>query len=396
MPRVLYSFPYRIGQSGICSTAWHQVEGAARAGSQIIVLCSSIGRPLPSEVNFHTTLAIGSVRLPLRYLGRARSCLLHDWIVARWLERNHQQVDLIHGWPLSSLHTIRAAKRFGIPSIIERPNTHTAFAYQATAEECKKVGIELPPGHDHEFNSNALDHEIMEYDESDFLLCPSDFVARTFRERGFNDNRLLLHRYGFDRDRFVPGNQDPMRDSGLIMVFVGSCEPRKGLHYALRAWLESGAQHRGRFLICGTFVPGFAEELRSMLEHPSVEFLGQREDVHDLLQGSDLLVLPSVEEGSALVTYEARASGCVLLVSEAAGAVCGHMKDAMVHKVGDYQALTRHISLMDQDRTLLRRLRSNSLATACDISWDAAGICLSRIYSSVADGEAGNDTVPYQ
>ena len=34
-----------------------------------------------------------------------------------------------------------------------------------------------------------------------------------------------------------------------------------------------------------------------------------------------VLVLPSIEEDSALVTYVARASGCVLLVSDAAGAM---------------------------------------------------------------------------
>ena len=59
-----------------------------------------------------------------------------------------------------------------------------------------------------------------------------------------------------------------------------------------------------------------------MLAHPSVRVLGQRNDVPELMRQSDIFVLPSIEEGSALVTSEARGSGCVLLVSDAAGAVC--------------------------------------------------------------------------
>jgi glycosyltransferase involved in cell wall biosynthesis len=63
-----------------------------------------------------------------------------------------------------------------------------------------------------------------------------------------------------------------------------------------------------------------------MLSHPSVRVLGHRNDVPELMRKSDILVLPSIEEGSALVAAEARGSGCALLVSEAAGAVCTRSK----------------------------------------------------------------------
>ena len=71
------------------------------------------------------------------------------------------------------------------------------------------------------------------------------------------------------------------------------------------------------------------------------------------MRKSHVLVLPSIEEGSALVTSEARASGCVLLVSEAAGAICKHMENALVHRVGDVEELTRHITLLDANPDVL-------------------------------------------
>jgi glycosyltransferase involved in cell wall biosynthesis len=164
------------------------------------------------------------------------------------------------------------------------------------------------------------------------------------------------------------------------MLFVGGCAPRKGLHYALQAWLQSPAHHNGKFLIAGEFIPGYGEKLSPMLSHPSVTVLGQRTDVPELMRRADILVLPTIEEGSALVTYEARGSGCVLLVSDAAGAICNHMENALVHRAGDVEVLTKHITLLDQDRELLRKLRAASLSTITELTWTAAGVKLIDAY----------------
>lgn len=384
-PRVLYSFPFRIGTGGICSTAWYQVDGAARAGAQMTVLCGSLGRPFAPEIKIRPTLSRGRIRLPLRFLGRMGACRLHDWMTAQWLERYSAEIDLIHGWPLASLRTIQTAKRLGIPFLLERPNAHTTYAYEATAAECKLVETGLPHGHDHDFNQKALDRELREYDEADLLLCPSDFVAHTFRDRGFKDERLIRHQYGFDSNLFGPGTQDATQDRGLVMLYVGSCEPRKGLHYALKAWLDSEAHHRGSFLVCGAFIPGYAEKLQGMLNHPSIKILGQRTDIGELMRKSDLFVLPSVEEGSALVTYEAKGSGCVLVVSDGAGAICQHLADAMVHRMRDVEALTDQISTLDRDRALLAQLRTKSIESYNSLTWETAGVRLAHIYSTVTE-----------
>ena len=354
------------------------------AGAHMMVLAGSFGRRFPPGVRTRPSLAAGPFRLPIRYLGNARACRLHDWVTARWLERHAAEIDLVHGWPLSSLQTIRVAKRFGIPFLLERPNAHTAYAYEATAIECRHLGIEMPPGHDHEHNQSLLDQEGKEYDETDLLLCPSEFVAQTFRDRGFSDARLLRHHYGFDETRFTPGQQDAHQDRGLTMIYVGVCEPRKGLHYTLEAWLKSDAHKRGTFRICGSFVPGYAEKLKPMLDHSSVQVLGHRTDIPELMSKSDLFILSSVEEGSALVTYEARGAGCVILVSDGAGAPGEHMENAMIHPMRDVAALVSHLNALEQDRELLERLRKSSISRLKELTWESAGKFLAKIYSEAA------------
>lgn len=388
--RVLYSFPHRLGAARICTTAWHQVKGIAAAGADVTVYAGSLSREVPKSVRVRTTLAWNKVRLPYRLLGSRRACALHDWLVARKLKTLAGQVDVVHVWPLAALRTIHAAKQLGIPTVLERPNAHTRFAYETVQKECRRLGVSMPPNHEHAYNSAVLEHEEMEYKSTDYLLCPSDFVMRTFRDEGFSPEKLLRHRYGFDRELYYPASSSPEPDRGLTVLFAGGCAPRKGLHYALDAWLQSSACQEGVFLIAGKFIPGYAELLAKQLSHPSVKVLGHRNDLPDLMRRSDVLVLPSIEEGSALATYEARGCGCVLLVSNASGAVCHDPENALVHPVGDVRSLTRHLNLLNEDRDLLKRMRAASLATVGEITWEAAGVRLLQVYQETMNNQMGD------
>jgi glycosyltransferase involved in cell wall biosynthesis len=384
--RVLYSFPHRLGSDRICTTAWHQVDSLVGAGADVTVHAASIKRTLPPVVRTAPTLAAGKVRMPFRLLGSMRAFALHDHIVSRRLERLASEVDIVHGWPLGCRRTLEVARRLGIPTALERPNAHTRFAYEVVARECERIGVELPDSHEHAFNEQVLEREEIEYGLATALLCPSDFVVRTFRDLGFSSSRLVRHQYGFDPSVFTPPDLYQAPDRGLRMLFVGGCAPRKGLHFALQAWLASPASRSGRFQIAGTFVKGYEQMLAPMLSHPSVEVLGQSSDVADLMRGSDVLVLPSIEEGSALVTSEARGCGCVLVVSDATGASCRHLDNSLIHSAGNIAMLTQHLTMLHEDRQLLRRLRESSLRTVGEITWDAAGSRLLQAYQEIIVG----------
>lgn len=383
--RVLYSFPHRIGAGRICYTAWEQVRGLAAAGADMLVSPASVHRPLPEEVRVASTLARGRFRLPFRAVGQRRALMLHDRLVARRLPKLAGEVDIVHTWPLGALETLRVAARLGIPTVLERPNAHTRFAYEVVQEECARLGVALPPDHEHAFNDDVLRREEAEYELADRLLCPSDFVVRTFLDQGFAREKLVRHFYGLDREAFFPSEEPRDPRAGLTMLFVGVAAVRKGLHFALDAWIRSPASRSGTFLIAGQILPAYGELLAPMLAHPSVRSLGHRTDIPELMRSSDVLVLPSLEEGSALVCGEALGSGCVPLVSDATSSLCRHEINALVHRVGDVPALTRHITRLDSDRQLLEQLRANGIADTESITWASAGRSLLEIYLDVCD-----------
>ena len=383
--RVLYSFPLKLGAARICTTAWYQVDGLAAAGADVTVFPASICRPLPPQVKVRPTLARGKFRVPNRLLGRMAYARLHECIVARRIEKMAGQIDIIHTWPVGALQTLKTARRLGIPTVLERCNAHTRFAYEVVQKECERIGVPLPPGHEHEYNAEILAKEEAEYQQADGILCPSDFVVKTFRDQGFAPEKLIRHIYGVDEKVFYPDDKQRETKPGLTMISVGVCAVRKGLHFALEAWLNSPASQQGTFLIAGEFLPEYQKKLAPMLAHPSVKRLGHRNDVPELVRHSDILVLPSIEEGFGLVCTEAMASGCVPLVSDACTDLCRHMEDALVHPVGDVAMLTKHITMLQEDRTLLEKLRAAGLKAAPELTWTAAGVKLLNAYHQVLE-----------
>lgn len=381
--RVLYSFPLKIGAARICTTAWYQVDGLAAAGAEVTVFPAAISRPLPFQVKVHPTLACGKFRVPNRLLGRMNYARLHDYIVSKRIEKLAGKIDIIHTWPIGALQTLKTARRLGIPTVLERPNAHTRFAYEVVQKECERIGVPLPPGHEHEYNKELLAKEEAEYALADGLLCPSDFVVKTFRDRGFAPEKLVRHIYGVDEKMFHREHRPHENKPGLTMISVGVCAVRKGLHFALEAWLKSPASQNGTFLIAGEFLPAYQQKLAPMLAHPSVKMLGHRNDVPELVRRSDILVLPSIEEGFGLVCTEAMASGCVPLVSDACTDLCRDMENALVHHVGDVDMLAQQITLLHEDRELLKKLRDASLNFVPEITWTAAGVKLIEAYRKV-------------
>lgn len=381
--RVLQSFPHKIGAARICTTAWHQAADVAAAGGDVTLLPGAVHRPLPANVSVRPTLARGRWRVPYSVVGHLRALAVHDMIVARRLPKLAGTIDVVHTWPLAATQTLRAARSLGIPTVLERPNAHTRFAMEVVAAEGARIGVRLPPDHEHAYNEAKLRKEEEEYDLADYLLCPSDFVLSTFREQGFQLEKLLRHGYGYDHTRYrsLADGREPQ--SGLAALFVGVAAVRKGLHFALEAWLQSPASSEGTLTIAGAILPDYERMLAPMLAHPSVRFLGHRDDVPQLMAQSDILLLPSLEEGAPLACMEAVGSGCVPVVSDACAGICID-GNALIHPVGDIEALTRDITLLHEDRDLLAEMRAACLRVAPDLTWAKAGERLLEVYEGVA------------
>ena len=88
--------------------------------------------------------------------------------------------------------------------MLERTNAHTRYGYEVVRRECERLGVRLPPTNESAWNDETLRIEEEEFRLADRLLCPSEFVVRTFLEKGFSRDRLARHIYGFDENAHFP------------------------------------------------------------------------------------------------------------------------------------------------------------------------------------------------
>jgi glycosyltransferase involved in cell wall biosynthesis len=387
--RVLYSFPDTLGAPGIGTAAYQQVRSLARLGVDVHVAATALAAD--PGVASTLTLTVAGRRVRHGYLGRDRAGALraydwHDRRVAALLRRRAGDFDVVHCWPQATLRTARRAHAAGVPVLRQAPSTHTTHAVETIRALHEALGVPMRLGDVHGHSSELVTREEAEYEAVDRILVPSDHAAATFVRRGVPASRLAVHRFGCDLERFRPDPGDRPVDHPLTILYAARGEPAKGLHHGLRAWRAAGAGASARLVLCGVVDDEFRRRFGDLLDDESIEERGFMSDLAPLMREADALLLPSLNEGSALVTYEAQASGCVLLVSDATGAPAEHMAHGLIHPAGDEAALTEHLRLLIADRELLARLRARVIADRDRLSWDAAAGGLVDAYRAATAG----------
>lgn len=123
-------------------------------------------------------------------------------------------------------------------------------------------------------------------------------------------------------------------DRPFNIIQVGTICDRKNQLHTLAALSQLGsAEFRDKLrvqFVGGVFDEGYDLDLQSLLTEAGlselVEFLGWREDVHELIACSDLLVMPSQNEGVPNAVQEAMYLGVPVIASPAGG-----MRDVIIH-----------------------------------------------------------------
>src|SRR5213079_3105678 len=121
---LLYSIFARIGGSGLDTDAFETLRASHRGGFLGRAIAydnrqSEIPARLIYSLRWHPVRLISFLERPY-YYGAKKKYL--DWIAARHLASG--RYDLFHSWSGDCLQSLRAAKKLGIPSIVEIPTWH--------------------------------------------------------------------------------------------------------------------------------------------------------------------------------------------------------------------------------------------------------------------------------
>lgn len=232
----------------------------------------------------------------------------YDRAVARRLPKT----DIVVGLSGRTLHTLRRAKQLGALAVCDRGSSHISHQEAVLAEE--HAIWEVPYT---SVDSRGLAKELMEYDEADLITVPSRFARATFEAHGVPASKIAVVPYGVDLDAFHPGKDD---DDLFRVLFVGSVSLRKGVPYLLEAVRPLGSLRDFHVLLAGR---SDREALRWLSRfNGNYRLLGQlnRSALANIYANSSVFVLPSVEEGLALVIAQAMASSLPVIATPESGA----------------------------------------------------------------------------
>jgi len=232
-----------------------------------------------------------------------------DWYIARTLP----DCDVFVALSGCGVVSGRRAKQMGARFICDRGSSHIRYQAEILAEEYARWGIERAVIVD----PRTIAREETEYQQADVITIPSEFARRSFIEKGIPAAKLRKIPYGVRLDRFSPSL--PPASGTFEVLFAGQVALRKGIPYLLEAF--SRLKHpRKRLRIVGTVQPEF-KALAARFDLANVEILGSKPqaELARIMSSSHVLVLPSVEEGLALVQAQAMACGCPLISSTNTG-----------------------------------------------------------------------------
>jgi glycosyltransferase involved in cell wall biosynthesis len=293
---------------------------------------------------------IGGHWLP-DHLGYANALAFDEWTL-----RRIPSCDAFIALSGAGLKTGLKIQRDGGLFICDRGSSHQRYQEQIVSEEYRRWGVDLPVSDERD---TIREEKI--YETADLITVPSGFALRSFVEMGVPAKKMRKIPYGVRLERFRPTGEPPK--DRFDVLFAGGVSLRKGVPYLMEAFAK--LQHPSKRLrIAGAVRPDF-EAVLSRLPRENVEFLGSvsQEKMVELMSTSHVMVLPSIEEGLALVQGQAMACGCPVIASTNTGSEDLYTDgvEGFIVPVRDSVALTLRMQQFADDPDLRQRMSEASL-----------------------------------
>ncbi len=381
---VVYVIGSKLGSTGIGMIAYNIVKHLEDSGLTYKIFCRGYDKKLKlNKKNIKSFGYLETLSFPLRFLQKKLNLNIDpfkhvNYFFGKGVARNLPKCKIYHTWTDLAPEAIRKAKKFGSILILEGANSHILNASNILKYENKKYGVSDP------YYKHKLKSVLETYKLYDYVICPSKFVYNSFLENGFSEDKLVLIPYGVDLEKFPAGKIK--KDSKFRAIFVGSLQLRKGIQYMLQAWEELRLKN-AELVVVGRVWPDTARIVDRYKNNPTIKFTGFDSNTSSHLRASDIFVFPTVEEGSALVTYEAMASGLPMVTTFNSGTVARDGKEGFIIPIRDLKILKDKIFYFYNNPKIVKKMGRNARKLVEKYSWENYGERLVKEYRRILNGK---------
>lgn len=347
--------------------------------------CAPVGVGMTSRSLLHAA-SIAGVRIDLttsRYDGRGGEAFaIHEpgvrlarflphrigkWLGEMQLHRRYisafEPGDIAYLWPSVPLAVHEDLAGRGIRIVTEAINTRMAVAKPILDAAYESLG--LPPAH------GITDARIREQEDryalAAAIFAPSPATEAALAGSAFRGLTLPTS-YGTWVPPRLPAPANRKVGRPVTFLFVGSVGVRKGAHILLEAWKTAPANARLRLV--GPVEQPIRKLFGDVLNRDSVTCTGFLSDVGPEYRAADVFVLPSLEEGDPIVTYEAAAHRLPIIASPiGAGRIGADTGSVQLLTSGRTEELADQIRHFSRSEDLRQDWADRARAAALAYDW---------------------------
>lgn len=232
----------------------------------------------------------------------------------------------------------------------------------------------------------------------DRVIAVSDFTKSKLIERHIPEKKVEVIHNGVDVSSFDRSGEGRLRrmlnlsPGSRLVGFIGRLGPEKGIRYLLEAArILCGKMGGVYFVLVGD--GELKEETEAFIVSHNLKerifMLGWRKDATELLADMDILLLPSLTEGTPMVILESMAMGVPVIASGVGGIgeVIEDQKTGLLIEPGDSGAIVRSTTALLDNPRLSEAISHNSIALVRSrFSAEHMAELYNKTYNSLLEG----------
>jgi glycosyltransferase involved in cell wall biosynthesis len=289
--------------------------------------------------------------------------------------QNRERYDVLHcAHPMRLTPFLKAARELGLPYILTLTDfwficpkifLQTSSGSLCSGPEGGKMCHRLCP----ELPSKLIGDRLETAKEILFgakaVIAPSRFVAALFKKE-FPDLRISLIRHGMDLGSLKQNTRTYKRGNEIVFGYTGGLAPHKGVHLLLKAFRELEVVS-AKLKVYGSHSHEMEYSqvlLKIAAGDERIEFCGtyKSAEVGDVLQGIDVLVVPSiVYESYSLALHEALACNVPVIAADigAASEEITNSTNGFLFRAGDEIELKGKLRHIVENPEILNTIKRN-------------------------------------
>ena len=280
--------------------------------------------------------------------------------------------DLFIGWANGCLDSLLVAKSKGMVTVVEAGSMHIAAQEEILSKEFarhqKTAPVVLPE------NKERM---LKEYKLADFIAVPSEHVRQSFVAAGIPKKKLIKNPYGCNVEKFATKNQKTTKGP-MIFIFVGMVSLQKGIFYLLSAWKKLRlAPSVAQLHFVGNVSSECVQFVKNVADDKSIVFHGsvKQDALVKYYDQSHVLILPSLQEGLAMVIGEAMANGLLVIASKNSGGyeLFLDKKEGLLIDSGSVDQICEKINWCLENREQVIQMGCAAKEVAKNYTWQSYG-----------------------